>query len=87
MNDDALPLSVRSIAIGVLIYVISPIDVIPDKIKALKLIGLIDDVVVMIIGLSIAVPLMPQDRLSHYRGKYQAVAEISGFDAIAERTV
>lgn len=79
MNDEELSLSVRAIAAGVLIYVVSPFDIIPEKAKVLKVLSLIDDVVVMIAGLSIAVPMMPDPRLEYYKAKYQAVAQISDY--------
>lgn len=79
MNDKELPVSVRALAIGILIYVISPIDIIPEKVKVFRVLSLIDDVAVMITGLSIIVSLMPESRLEHYKAKYQAVAQISEY--------
>ena len=35
-GDDALPIWVRSLSAGVLLYLNSPIDLIPDKIPVLK---------------------------------------------------
>jgi uncharacterized membrane protein YkvA (DUF1232 family) len=79
MNDEQLPMSARMIAIGVLVYVVSPVDIIPDKANALKVLSLIDDVLVMIVGLSIIVSLMPESRVEYYRSKYQAIAQISDY--------
>jgi uncharacterized membrane protein YkvA (DUF1232 family) len=73
MGDEALPMPARTLATGVLIYLNLPIDIIPDRLKA---IGLVDDVIVMIIGLSIIIPILPEDRLRYYKQKYEAVAKI-----------
>ena len=74
MEDETLSMPVRTMAAGVLLYLRSPIDLIPDK---LKLLGLVDDAIVMIVGLSIIVPLLPDDRLAYYAQKYKAVRTIS----------
>lgn len=87
MNDEQLPVSVRAIAIGVLVYVVSPIDIIPEKVKVLKVLSLIDDIVVMIVGLSIIVSVMPETRLEHYKSKYQAVVQISEYVDILKATL
>jgi len=87
MNDEELPLAARTLAIGVLAYVLSPIDLIPEKLKALKVIALIDDVVVMIIGLGIIVPLMPESRLEHYKQEYEAAAKISDYKETLKATL
>jgi uncharacterized membrane protein YkvA (DUF1232 family) len=80
MNDEELPLAARTLAVGILAYVLSPIDLIPEKIKALRVVALLDDVVIMIIGQSIIVPLMPESRREHYKLKYEAVAQISDYE-------
>jgi uncharacterized membrane protein YkvA (DUF1232 family) len=72
-GDEELPLPVRTLAAGVLLYLHLPIDLIPDK---LKLLGLLDDAIVMIVGLSIIVPMLPDDRLDYYGQKYEAVRTI-----------
>ena len=73
MKDGSLPLSTRSLAIGVLLYLKSPIAIIPDK---LKMLGLVDDVLIMIIGLSIILPLIPEERLPHYKQRYKEVEKV-----------
>lgn len=73
MKDGKLPVSARSLAIGVLGYLKSPIDIIPDK---LKMLGLVDDVLIMIVGLSIIVPLIPEERLSYYKQRYKEVERV-----------
>jgi uncharacterized membrane protein YkvA (DUF1232 family) len=82
MNDELLPLSARALAVGVLLYLRAPRDIISENVKVLKLIGLVDDVIVMIIGLSVIVPQMPEPRLAYYKKKYKAVTRISGYEEI-----
>lgn len=82
MNDEQLPLSARALAVGVLLYLRAPRDIISENVKVLKLIGLVDDVIVMIIGLSVIVPQMPEPRLAYYKQKYKVVTRISDYEEI-----
>jgi len=58
----------RSLAIGALAYVLSPIGLIPDKIPVL---GLIDDVVVIHLSLEV-IRELEQERIKYYEEKYPA---------------
>lgn len=80
-GDETLSIWVRSLAAGVLIYLLSPIDLIPEKFPIL---GLIDDVLIMIVALVIIVPLISDDRLTYYRKQYEAVKKIGEYEAIAK---
>lgn len=84
MKDEELPLPARAIAAGVLIYIVTVKEIIPDIIKRFKILGLIDDVIVMIAGLSIIVPMMPTSRLEYYRQKYEAVVRIKEYEDILQ---
>lgn len=83
-GDKALPLWVRSLATGILIYLDAPVDLIPDK---LRFIGLIDDMLVMIVGLVIFVPQIPEERLTYYRRKYEAIDKIGEYEQILKSTL
>ena len=83
-GDEALPMRVRSLATGVLLYLDLPVDLIPEK---LRFIGLIDDMLVMIVGLVIIVPQIPEERLTHYRQKYEAVDKIGEYEQILKSTL
>lgn len=76
-EDEALPMWGRSLATGVLAYLKSPIDLIPDK---FRLIGLFDDMLVMVVGLVIIAPLIPEDRLTYYQEKYEAPGKIKEYE-------
>jgi uncharacterized membrane protein YkvA (DUF1232 family) len=82
--DDVLPMTARTLASGVLSYLQLPTDLIPDK---WRFIGLIDDVIVMIAGLVMIVPFMPEDRLSYYGKKFEAVRGIGEFEQVMKSTL
>ncbi|MCL4298463.1 MAG: DUF1232 domain-containing protein [Anaerolineae bacterium] len=77
--DGSLPMSARTLATGVLMYLDLPEDIIPEKIR---FIGLIDDVLVMVIGLVIIVPLIPAERMAYYHQNYKAVTKIDEYEQI-----
>lgn len=83
-GDDALPKWVRALATGVLLYLDSPVDLIPEK---LRFIGLIDDMLVMLVGLVIIVPQIPAERLTYYLQKYEAVEKIGEYEQIVKSTL
>jgi len=83
-GDEALPMWARSLATGVLQYLNVPVDLIPEK---LRFIGLIDDMLVMIIGLVIIAPQIPEDRLTYYRQKYEAAGKIGEYELNLKSTL
>ena len=83
-GDEALPTWVRSLATGVLLYLDAPVDLIPDK---MRFIGLIDDMLVMIVGLVIIVPQIPKERLTQYCQKYEAVDKTGEYEQIVKSTL
>ena len=83
-GDGALPRWVRELAAGVLFYLNVRVDLISEK---LRFIGLIDDVLVMIVGLGIIVPQIPEERLKYYSQKYDAVGQIGEYEQIIKSTL
>ena len=83
-GDEVLPMWVRSLAIGILRYLDARVDLIPDK---LGFIGLIDDMLVMIVGLVIIMPQIPEERLTYYLQKYEAVDKIGEYEQIVKSTL
>ncbi len=83
-GDKALAMWVRTLAAGVLLYLTSPIDLIPEK---LGYIGLIDDMLFMIVGLAIIMPQIPEERLTSYRQNYEAVVKIGEYEQIVKSTL
>ena len=56
--DKETPMSARLAALGVIVYVLSPIDVIPDFIP---LLGWLDDLVVIPLGFALVRGLVPEN--------------------------
>ena len=84
IEDEALPMTARTLASGVLQYLQLPTDLIPDK---YRFIGLIDDVIVMIVGLVIIAPLIPKERLKYYGQKYEAIGKVEEYERIMQATL
>ncbi len=83
-GDEALPTEVRSSATGVLLYLVVPVDLIHEK---RRFIGLIDDMLVMMVGLVIIVPQIPEERLTYYRQKYEAADKNGEYEQIVKSTL
>jgi len=83
-EDETLPMAARTLAAGVLQYFQLPTDLIPDK---YRFIGLIDDVIIMIVGLVIIVPLIPKKRLNYYGQKYEAIGKVEEYERIMQSTL
>jgi len=83
-GDETLPAWDRTLVTGVLLYLDAPVDLIPEK---LRFIGLIDDMLVMIVCLVIIVPQIPEERLTYYHQKYEAVDKIGEYEQIMKSTL
>ncbi|QAU35687.1 YkvA family protein [Janthinobacterium sp. 17J80-10] len=68
-RDPETPLAVRILALAVAAYALSPIDLIPDFIPVL---GYLDDVLIVPLGLLIVVRLLPPHVLASAREKAAA---------------
>ncbi len=75
-RDPRIPWYARWFAVAILAYAVSPIDLIPDFIPVL---GYLDDLIIVPLGLILLVKMLPPHLLDEYRGK----AESSDF-AIAK---
>ncbi|TEU21771.1 MAG: DUF1232 domain-containing protein [Anaerolineales bacterium] len=71
IGDDELDMKARSLAVGTIVYVLAPIDLIPDKIPVL---GYVDDVVILHIAVVLVVQIDP-NRGRYYREKYPQTFE------------
>jgi hypothetical protein len=67
-----VPWYAKAIGVCVVAYALSPIDLIPDFIPVL---GLLDDLVLVPLGLLLMVKLIPADILAEHRRAAAAVAE------------
>jgi uncharacterized membrane protein YkvA (DUF1232 family) len=66
VGDDELDMRARSLAVGTIVYILAPIDLIPEKVPVL---GYVDDAIILHIAVAIAVQIDP-DRGRYYREKY-----------------
>lgn len=63
-GDPRVPWYTKALAIGVTGYALSPIDLIPDFIP---IVGLIDDAIIVPLGILITVKLIPPDIMAEHR--------------------
>jgi uncharacterized membrane protein YkvA (DUF1232 family) len=63
-RDSRVPWHARAVALAVAGYALSPIDLIPDFIPVL---GYLDDLVIVPLGILLAVRLIPSDLLDEHR--------------------
>jgi uncharacterized membrane protein YkvA (DUF1232 family) len=71
-RDPAAPWPVRLLALAVAAYALSPIDLIPDVIPVL---GMLDDLVIVPLGLMLVIRLLPAPVLAEARARAAAALE------------
>jgi uncharacterized membrane protein YkvA (DUF1232 family) len=71
-RDPRVPWLVKLLAIAVAAYALSPIDLIPDFIPVL---GYLDDVVIVPLGILLIVRLVPKEIMDEHRAAAAAAAE------------
>jgi len=62
--DPRVPRLAKIVAVGVAAYALSPIDLIPDFVPIL---GYLDDLVILPLGIMLAVKLVPADLMAEFR--------------------
>ena len=72
-RDPRIPWYAKIFMAGLVAYALSPVDLIPDFIPVL---GLVDDVLLLPVGLSLLMKMIPGEVLEEYRGR--AVSELDG---------
>ena len=70
-GDRRVPWYARALAIAVVAYAFSPIDLIPDPIPVL---GYLDDLILVPLGIALAVRMIPPDVLAERRAEARAAA-------------
>jgi uncharacterized membrane protein YkvA (DUF1232 family) len=63
-DDPRVPWYAKAVAAGVVAYALSPIDLIPDFIPVL---GYLDDVIIVPLGIALAIRLIPEEVLNELR--------------------
>jgi uncharacterized membrane protein YkvA (DUF1232 family) len=72
VRDPRVPWHAKAVGVCVVAYALSPIDLIPDFVPVL---GLVDDLVLVPLGLLLVIRLIPADILAEHRIAATAVAE------------
>ena len=65
-RDPRVPWYAKAVAVAVAAYALSPIDLIPDFIPV---IGYLDDLIIVPLGIWLVVSLIPTDVMAEYRAK------------------
>ncbi|HEV7879650.1 YkvA family protein [Bradyrhizobium sp.] len=71
-RDPRVPWTVKLLAIAVAGYALSPIDLIPDFIPVL---GYLDDLVIVPLGIWLVIALIPEDVMREYRAMASAAVQ------------
>lgn len=79
-RDPRVPWYARVLAVCVVGYALSPIDLIPDAIPVL---GYLDDVIVVPLGIALAIRMIPPEVLEECRGKAREAEGIGTVGRVA----
>jgi uncharacterized membrane protein YkvA (DUF1232 family) len=71
-RDPRVPWAVKLLALAVAGYALSPIDLIPDFIPVL---GYLDDLIIVPLGISLVIALIPEDVMDEYRTAASVAAQ------------
>ncbi len=75
--DNRVPMSTKAIPVLVVLYVLSPIDIIPDFIVGL---GQLDDLAILLLGTQLFISMSPQDIVRSIRAELEGRAPDGGWD-------
>lgn len=79
-GDPRVPWYARVLAVCVVGYALSPIDLIPDLIPVL---GYLDDLILIPLGLALAIRLIPDEVLEEYRREAREAQEVGAAGRVA----
>ena len=71
IKDNKVPFSAKLVPIMILLYIISPIDILPD---ALPIIGQLDDLALILLGLELFINISPQIIVQNYKKSFVSKA-------------
>jgi uncharacterized membrane protein YkvA (DUF1232 family) len=75
LQDGRIPLWIKSVVPLSLLYVISPVDIIPDVFLGF---GQLDDLGVILLGMALFVKLCPQDIVEQYQNQLEYGSDAEG---------
>jgi uncharacterized membrane protein YkvA (DUF1232 family) len=79
--DGRVPWSTKIIPVIVILYILSPIDIIPDFIPGL---GQIDDVALFLIGVQAFIAMSPRDLVARFRAELNGDSPSDGWKATGD---
>ena len=73
-RDERIPVAPRIIALALVLYIASPIDLLPDFIPV---IGYFDDILIVLVGAALLLRSVPRQLIEEHVGRYeQRAAEV-----------
>jgi uncharacterized membrane protein YkvA (DUF1232 family) len=79
LRDQHVPLITKLIPLGVLAYILSPIDFVPDAILGL---GQLDDLAILLLGVRVFIALVPHGIVQQHRDQMNGVVSQASNDII-----
>ena len=74
ISDDRIPIAPRIIALALVLYIASPIDLIPDFIPV---IGYLDDILIVVVGAGLLLRSIPRHILEEHVERYEDKARVA----------
>ena len=74
--DNQVPIVAKLVPFFVLLYILSPIDIIPDVIVGL---GQLDDLAILLLGVQLFIAISPKDIVQRYRDEINGVPPGGGW--------
>jgi uncharacterized membrane protein YkvA (DUF1232 family) len=71
MWDSRVPMSAKAIPVLAVLYVLSPIDILPDFVVGL---GQLDDLAILLLGTQLFISMSPQDIVKRFRAELEGRA-------------
>ena len=75
--DNRVPMSAKVIPILAVLYILSPIDILPDFIPV---VGQLDDLAILLLGTQLFISMSPQDIVRSIRAELEGHAPDGGWD-------
>ena len=77
MWDNRVPISAKVIPIFAVLYILSPIDILPDFIPV---VGQLDDLAILLLGTQLFISMSPQDIVRSIRAELEGRSPDGGWD-------
>ncbi len=84
LRDQQVPFATKLVPLGVLAYVLSPLDFIPDVIVGW---GQLDDLAVLLLGIQIFIAIVPRSIVQRHRDDLNGVPPTSGTSGASKEII